>query len=110
MANVLDQADDCEFRGIDVGEVRNLASTFKLLNSGVAASPEEEASADQLAAIRYKVEHDVVPYADFAVLRPHGNRLAKAMRFTAKVWTPELNAYTNKEVPGPSSFEEWRRS
>ena len=32
------------------------------------------------------------------------------MRFTAKIWSPDLGAYTSREVPGPASFDEWRRS
>ena len=32
------------------------------------------------------------------------------MKFSAKVWVPESGSDVSKEVAGPSSFEEWRRS
>ena len=110
MANVLDQADETEVVPLDVSEVRDLAIRYQRLNCGVSATAAEEATADQIAAIKAKVDMDVVPYADFAVLRPHGARLGRALRFTAKVWSAEAMQYTNREIPGPSSFEEWRRS
>ena len=109
LATVLDQADESEVQALDVGEVRELALKFKVLNSGVSAQPEEEASPDQLAALRLKLDMDVPPYADFAVFRPHGARLGRTLRFTARIWVPEDGAYVNKEIPGPSTFEEWRR-
>ena len=110
VSQVLDQADDSEVIPIAIAEVRSLADRYRVMNCGVSATSEEEASADQLTAIRSKIELDVVPYADFAVLRPFGARLSKAMRFTAKVWMPDQNAYVSKEIPGPASFIEWCRS
>ena len=71
---------------------------------------EEEATADQLAALRTKLELDVVPFADFGVFRPFAARLGRALRFQAKIWCPDEGAYITRELPGPSSFDEWRRS
>ena len=71
---------------------------------------EEEASADQLAAPRGKLDLDVVPFADFGVFRPYSERLKRALRFQAQIWCPEECSYVTRELPGPSSFEEWRRA
>ena len=110
LSNVIDQADDSEVAPLAVGEVRALAARYRDLNCGVSASADEEATSEQIAAVRSKIELDVVPYADFAVLRPHGARLGRALKFVAKVWSPEKAEYVNREIPGPATFEEWRRS
>ena len=110
MASAVDQGDDAEVVGMDVSQTRDLAITYKLLNFGVAALPDEEASGDHLADLRYKVERDIAPYADFALFRPHGTRLGRAMKFAAQIWAPERLTYVAKEIPGPPTFDEWRRS
>ena len=52
-----------------------MARKYAELNDGVGALPVEEASADQLVALRAKLTADGVPYADFGLFRPHGARL-----------------------------------
>ena len=44
------------------------------------------------------------------MFRPYGARLGKALKFVAKVWLPESGAYANNALPGPPTFDEWRRS
>ena len=110
MATTVDQTDDSEVRALDIGEVRQLLNRYREFNSGVEARAEEEASADQLAGLRHKLLADVAPYCDFGVFRPYGARLGKTLKFVAKVWLPESGAYVNKELPGPPSFDDWRRS
>ena len=54
--------------------------------------------------------HDIVPFADFGILRPFGARLERSLKFAAKIWNPEKQEYLAKELPGPSSHAEWLRS
>ena len=75
LSTVLDQADDGESVALEISEVRGLITQFKVLNCGVEARPEEEASAEQLAGLRAKLRADVAPYCDFAVWRPYGHRV-----------------------------------
>ena len=65
LATAVDQADDTEAPAIEVTEVRRLLSCYKQFNSGVEAQPEEEASADQLAGLRLKLDADLAPFADW---------------------------------------------
>ena len=110
MSSAVDQGDDAEVQAMDVAETRGLARIYRDANSGIGALSYEEATGDQLAGLRHKVKHDMVPYADFGLFRPHGDRLTRALRFTAKVWAPEQAAYVARELPGPPSYYEWRRS
>ena len=89
VATVLDQGDDSMVVPLAATEVRELAAYYRRVNSGLDAAPDEEATGEQLAALRAKVLLDVCPFADFGVLRPYGNRLKRGLRFTSKVWVPE---------------------
>ena len=110
VSQVLDQADDAEVRPLPIGAARDMAAAYRAMNSGIAAKAEEEATAEQLAALASKVSSDHVPYGDFAVLRPHGLRLNRAMKFVAKVWIPSEGGFMTRELPGPPDFLEWKRS
>ena len=71
---------------------------------------EEEATAEQLAAVNARLEMDVVPYADFAIFRPYGCRLLRNLRFVSQVFDPATGTYSKRELPGPPTIVEWRRS
>jgi uncharacterized membrane protein YgcG len=110
LANTVDQGDETEVAALTSVELRGLAKRYKMGNDGLAPMDVEEATADQIIGIKSKLDADVVPYADFGILRPFGHRLGRALRFHAKVWCPETLTYVAKELPGPSDFTEWRRS
>ena len=46
----------------------------------MASSSDEEASSEQLVALRARLAADVPPYADFAVFRPFAQRLGLQSR------------------------------
>lgn len=110
LASTVDQGDETEVLALTSQELRVLAKRFKTGNDGLAPMDVEEATADQIIGIKSKLDADVVPYADFGILRPFGHRLGRALKFHAKVWCPETLTYVAKELPGPSDFTEWRRS
>jgi len=110
LSRVVDQGDDQEVEALDAEIVRDAVKRFKSSNDGLDPTPEEEATADQLQGIRIKLMHDIVPFADFGILRPFGARLERSLKFAAKIWNPEKQEYLAKELPGPSSHAEWLRS
>ena len=110
ISSVLDQGDDTEVNPLHPATVRKLADVYRKHHSGIDAQPEEEMTAEQLAALRAKVALDVAPYADFGILRLYGGRLQRTLKFQAKVFSPDTGAWVTKEMQGPSSFVEWRRA
>ena len=66
---------------------------------------EQEATGEQLSALRARLNAGLVPYADFAVWRPHGARLLRQLEFQAHFPSPG-GGWRTKEIAGPSSF--WR--
>ena len=110
LSAVVDQGDDQEVVALQAGEVRGIMKKFKAVSDDLDAEEDEEATADQLQGIKVKLDSDVVPYADFGIIRPFGGRLGRALKFRAKFWDPEKNEYVTRELPGPPCLSEWERS
>jgi hypothetical protein len=110
LANTIDQGDDAEVEAMGSTEVRRLVDKFTADNDGVGPEVDEECDGAQLQALKNKLEADIVPYADFAVWRPFGARLSRALKFQAMIWQPASGTFVAKELPGPSTYDEWKRS
>ena len=107
VAEVLDQLDDHAFAIPDADECRTLRGNYKQVCGGKA--PEQEApTADQLGALKSKMDRRLAPYCDFAVFGPNGRRMAKIMRFEAQVFIN--NELKQKVLRGPSDFKAWTES
>jgi hypothetical protein len=110
LSSVVDQGDDQEVDALVAGDFRNAVKKLRAANDGLEPTADEEATPDQLQGIAVKLAQDVVPFADFGVLRPHGQRLERALKFQANCWDPAKGELVAKELPGPPSIEEWLRS
>ena len=106
MSAVFDQADDSEIYTWGPARLRTVMAAFKAGNDGEDAEPDEEASADQLAALEHRLLQGGCPSPDFGVWRPYGQRLARQLRLVVHHITPGGD-YVPYEVPGPPSFAEW---
>ena len=110
MSTVVDQRDDQEAEALGAEAFRAAVKRFKDCNDGLNPAEDEEATPDQLQGIAVKLAQDVVPYADFGVLRPFGFRLEYALKFHAKFWDPVKAEFVARELPGPPSLQEWLRA
>jgi len=110
LSSVIDQSDDQEVEALPAEEVRAAVKRYKEANDGLNPAEDEEATADQIQGMKVKLAHDVVPYADFGVLRPYGARLERALKFHAKLWDPASGDFVMRELPGPTCHAEWLRS
>ena len=84
LSSVVDQRDDQEVEALSAEAVRETIKRFRAANNNLPPTEDEEATADQIPGIKVKLLHDVVPYADFGVLPPYGQRLERALNFHAK--------------------------
>ncbi|CAE8623358.1 unnamed protein product [Polarella glacialis] len=110
MSTCIDQADDTEVYAMNSSEARTIIETFTVQNDGIALDSDEECDATQLQALKTKLDMDIVPYADFAVWRPYGIRMARMMKFRAQAWRPESAQFITTEMAGPPNHDEWKRS
>ena len=101
--------DDGEVEAMKAGEFREFCKRAKVANDNMEPESDEEATSGQVQGLKAKLDADIVPYADFGILRPYGGRLSRALKFQAKEWDPSHGTWVTKELSGPSSFKEWSR-
>lgn len=107
---VLDQGDETEVRPLNPGDIRAaIADWRELENDGEDPLEEEEATGDQLIALDFRLKQGATPFVDFAVWKPFGARFGRLLKFVAYVPQP-TGGFVTKEINGPASFEEWKKS
>jgi hypothetical protein len=110
LSGVLDQADDSEAKPLAPDTIRALVSEWRdTHNDGEDPTEEEEATGDQLTALSFRLRSGAAPFCDFAVWRPYGARMGRLLKFQAFFQTSN-GTFQTKELNGPSSLEEWRKS
>ena len=106
--DILDQADDSEFLPLPLNDIAVLVSTWiRLVNDNEPPRVEQEATGDQLLALRARLMAGLVPHADFSVWRPHGARMLRQLKFHAH-HPPPGGGWSTREIAGPTSYEDWK--
>ena len=72
-------------------------------------SAESDVSRDQLASIQQITQAGAIPFADFSVFGPFGQRLLRKLTYMGYQLNPTTGDWIRKELPGPGSFHEWYR-
>ena len=104
ISEVLDQTDDSTFTELTASERQTYRKNHIALTGGappLAVKP----SAEQLGALKAKMDAGKSPYCDFALFTPHGKRVQKLLKFTAQVWVN--NQLQQRVLTGPSDFRCW---
>ena len=104
ISDVLDQTDDSTFPELTASERQKYRQNHVALTGGVP-SLAVKPSAEQLGALKAKMDSGKAPYCDFALFTPHGKRVQKLLKFTAQVWVN--NQLQQRVLTGPSDFRCW---
>ena len=107
ISEVVDQMDDRPFDVPDADECRRLRENFKKVCGG-KPSEQETPTAEQMGALKAKMDKRSAPYCDFAIFGPNGRRMSKIRRFEAQVFVD--NELRQKVLRGPSDFRAWTDS
>jgi len=109
MSKVLNQNSDSEVVPLSADTLRGLLDDWIAnINEGEEPTEEEEATSDQLSSLDALAKAGAIPFVDFGVWRPFGNRLGKALRFVIQVEKAD-GTRQSKEINGPDSFDVWMR-
>ena len=101
MNGVLDQGDDSEFTLDDTKDTVKAHERYVNLMGG-PPTPEQEPTAEQLSAMRRRVETlQLSPYADFAVWVQFAKKKLKALKL--KTWTMQQERQLRCEGPAGTS-------
>jgi hypothetical protein len=102
---ILDPSMDSDLHRLPHAQVRGLFNAYAKTR-GAEPAEDVEPTVEQISAVAQVVASDLVPYADFALLGPHGRRLVGKLSYLAWTFQPD-GTWHRKELPGPPSFEHW---
>ena len=68
----------------------------------------EEVTDGQLSCLYHKLQSGQPPFVDMGVWGPHGDRIARAMRFVSQQWGD--GQWKAVELPGAASLDAWEES
>ena len=102
---IIDPTLDSELVRLPQSTIRQLFSEYTDAR-GAPPSEEVEPTVEQISAVAQLVAADLVPYADFAILGPHGRRLLAKLTYLAWSFHPD-GTWTRRDLPGPPTFEHW---
>ena len=106
MTKILDQGDDGDFT-VEGEDKKALWFSNYLRAMGGWPAEEEEPSIEQLSGLsRRLTTQDIAPFCDFAIFMPYGQKVARAVKY--RTYVLSAGGYTVKELPGPSSYIQWR--
>lgn len=109
LSAVLDPTLDAEIQPLTDVEVTQMYERYRT-RYGDFPSTDADVSRDQLAALSQVIASGVVPYADFSIFGPHGQRLLRRQTFQSYTLNVSNGEWSRKEQPGPSSFYGWYRA
>ena len=105
--NTIDQSDPTEFVPMKPEDFWKYQFQFEEDNGDMEAEDSEVCTAEQLQAVKLKLDHSYVPYVEFALVRPFSARFQRDMTYVEQVWEPAKGMYTPRKVRGPASYREW---
>ena len=109
LSAVLDPTLDAEIQPLTDAEVQGMYERYRN-RFGDFPSVDADVSRDQLAALSQVLAATAVPYADFSIFGPHGQRLLRRQTFQSYTLNVSTGEWARKEQPGPSSFYDWYKA
>ena len=100
---------DAEIQPLGDAEVTGMYERYRN-RYGDFPSVDADVSRDQLAALSQVLAAHAVPYADFSIFGPHGQRLLRRQTFQSYSLNVSTGEWAKKEQPGPGSFYEWYKA
>ena len=107
MNQIIDQGCDFEVEMLPAPVLQKMRGRFVMVEGDNPLDREEVTDA-QLTCLFHKVQGGQTPFVDMAVWGPHGERIARAMKFVSQQWRD--GQWKAVELPGASSLDAWEES
>eukprot|EP00435_Cladocopium_sp_Y103_P070661 s1426_g35.t1 len=108
LSAVLDPTLDAEIVGLSETEIAGRYDRYKQ-KYGDFPTPDSDVSKDQLSALAQVISAGAVPFADFSLFGPFGQRLLRRQTYTTFQLNAATGEWSRKEQPGPPDFHSWYR-
>ncbi|CAE8651021.1 unnamed protein product, partial [Polarella glacialis] len=107
LSSVVDQTLDADVVPLGQQAIQAMFTDYET-KFGAEPHPDVEPTGDQLSALSQLTKSGSVPYADFSVFGPYGQRLLRKLVFVSFSLSP-AGDWQRRELPGPPDFETWWR-
>ncbi|CAE8649245.1 unnamed protein product, partial [Polarella glacialis] len=107
LSSVVDQTLDADVVPLGQLAIQAMFTDYET-RFGAEPHPDVEPTSDQLSALSQLTKSGSVPYADFSVFGPYGQRLLRKLVFVSFTLSPSGDLQ-RRELPGPPEFETWWR-
>ena len=107
MSQIIDQGVDFEVEMLPNTTLQKMRSQY-VISEGDNPLEKEEVTDAQLSCLFHKLQSGQPPFVDMGVWGPHGDRIARAMRFVSQQWRD--GQWKAVELPGASSLDSWEKS
>ncbi|CAE8690656.1 unnamed protein product, partial [Polarella glacialis] len=107
LSSVVDQTLDADVVPLGQLAIQAMFTDYET-RFGAEPHPDVEPTSDQLSALSQLTKSGSVPYADFSVFGPYGQRLLRKLVFVSFTLSPSGD-WQRRELPGPPEFETWWR-
>jgi hypothetical protein len=104
---IIDQGLDVEVHMLDPARLAQLRKQY-LIIEGDAPIEMEEVTDAQLSCLWAKLEMHGPPFVDMGVWGPYGERIARAMKFTAQIF--KNGVWSATELAGAASLDKWEEA
>ena len=102
---ILDPNLDSKLVRMPQTKVRALFTDY-IAKRGAEPSEDIEPTLEQISAVYQVCNADLVPYADFSILGPHGRRMVGKLSYCAYTQQPD-GSWHRRELPGPPTWDHW---
>ena len=109
LSAVLDPTLDAEVLVLPQTEVATMYNEYRQ-KFGDFPTSDSDISPDQLSALSQVLKAGAIPFADFSLFGPYGQRLLRKQTFTAWQLSTATGEWQRREQPGPSDYHRWYES
>ena len=107
MSQIIDQGVDFEVEMLSGPILQKMRAQY-VATEGDNPLEKEEVTDAQLSCLHYKLQSGQTPFIDMGVWGPHGDRIARAMRFVSQQWRD--GQWKAVELPGATNLDAWEES
>jgi len=102
---IIDPSMDSELVRLPGSKIRHMFTEYEKTR-GAEPTEEIEPTVEQISAVKQVLDADLVPYADFSLFGPYGERFLQKLTLVNWSYLPD-GSWQRRELPGPPTLEHW---
>ena len=109
LSAILDPTLDAEVVPMEQTEIAAAYDAYRV-KFGDFPTNDSDISPDQLSALQQVIKAGAIPFTDFSIFGPYGQRLLRKQTFTSWQLSTATGEWQRREQPGPPDYHRWFES